>query len=145
MTFILIGYCICMEIYFVGTKCSGGNDELASRFHQHNESPQNLSPYKSSNFFIVHFCIYFLIFRTVSATISKNKSMIMLSTFYFLHRVSNKWSAVICHRPCLVTYLVSKINKHGRQTFVTDEFSPDFWNFKECAINLKVSRMSCFN
>ena len=45
---------ICMKIHFVGTNCRGGASELAYLFHQ-KQSPQNISPYISTNLFC-HTC-----------------------------------------------------------------------------------------
>ena len=41
--FVIIGYWIFVEIYFVGTN-RPELVELASRVNQNNESPQNISP-----------------------------------------------------------------------------------------------------
>ena len=76
----------------MGTNCLGGTDSLlASRFRQNNESPQNISAYKSNNFFV----IFYLIFFPQTDLLSLKRSMIMLSTFYFVHHVSKSCRAVI--------------------------------------------------
>ena len=71
----------------MGINCFGGTDEPVSRFHQNNESPQNIFPYKSSNLFIMYLCIYFLIFffrQSELLSPTKKQHIIVLVTFYFI-------------------------------------------------------------
>ena len=66
---------------FVGMNLSDGTSELASQSHQHNESLQNISQYKSNYLFKIYLCNYFLIISTTSAIVSEEKSIIMLQHF----------------------------------------------------------------
>ena len=50
----------------------------------------------------------------------------MLAVFYVVHRASKLCCAVICNKPCDVTCLVTKVSKHGRQTFVAVKFNQNF-------------------